>query len=113
MSFFLGNKKRDFSDKSKDGEDSKKVNESDSLSSLPDKVFSDGLNSPELAKLLVNSLKSIENQEKKLFTYHEEAKECQIKVTESLNFMPAKFDDLEKEIKKKDEKINQKKTLKI
>ena len=107
MSFFLGNKKRDLSDTSKDGEDSKKVKESDRLSSLPDKVFSDGLNSPELAKLLVNCLKSIENQVKELFTFHEEAKESQIKVTESLEFMSAKFDDLEKEIKKKDEKINQ------
>ena len=113
MSFFLGNKKRDLSDTSKDGEDSKKVKESDRLSSLPDKVFSDGLNSPELAKLLVNCLKSIENQEKKLFTFHEEAKECQIKVTESINFMPAKFDDLGKEIKKKDELISWKKPLKI
>ena len=54
MSFFLGNKKRDLSDKSKDGEDSKKEKGSDSLSSLPDKDFSDGLNSPELAKLLIN-----------------------------------------------------------
>ena len=91
----------------KDAEDSKKVKESDSLSSLPDEVFWDGLNSPELAKLLINFLKSIENQIKKLFTFHEEAKESQIKVTESLEFMSAKFDDLEKEIKKKDEKINQ------
>ena len=107
MSFFLGSKKRDLSDKSKDGEDSKKVKESDSLSSLPDEVFSDGLNSPELAKLLINCLKSIENQVKELFTFHEEANESQIKVTESLEFMSAKFDDLEKEIKKKDEKINQ------
>ena len=107
MSFFLGSKKRDLSGKSKDGENSKKVKGSDSLSSLPDEVFSDGLNSPELAKLLINCLKSIENQVKELFTFHEEAKESQIKVTESLEFMSAKFDDLEKEIKKKDEKINQ------
>ena len=63
MSFFLGRqKKKDLSYKSKDGEDSKKVKENDSLSSLPDEVFSDGLNSPELPKLLVNCLKSIENQ---------------------------------------------------
>ena len=107
MSFFLGSKKRDLSNKSKDGEDSKKVKESDSLSSLPDKVFSDGLNSPELAKLLINFLKSIENQAKELLTFHKEAKKSQIKVTESLEFMSAKFDDLEKEIKKKDGKINQ------
>ena len=61
MSFFSGSKKRDLSQKLKDGEDSKKVKESDSLSSLPDEVFSDGLNSPESPKLLVHCLKSIEN----------------------------------------------------
>ena len=103
----MGSKKRDLSDKSKDGEDSKNVKDSDSLSSLADEVFSDGLNSPELAKLFINCLKSIENQVKELFTFHEEAKESQIKVTESLELMLAKFDDLQKEIKKKDEKINQ------
>ena len=100
MSFCLGSRKRDLSDKLKDGEDSKKVKESDSLNSLPDKIFSDGLNSPELAKLLINSLEIIENQVKELFTFHEEADESQIKVTESLEFMSAKFDNLEKEIKK-------------
>ena len=87
MSFFLGNKERNLSDKSKDGEDSKKLKESDSLSSLPDKDFSDGLNSPELAKLLVNCSKSIENQVNELFTSHEDAKEYHIKVTVSLDFM--------------------------
>ena len=56
MSFFLENKKRDPSDKSRDGEVSKKLREeSDSLSSLSDEVLADGLNSPELAKLLVSS----------------------------------------------------------
>ena len=104
--FFMGSKKRDLSDKSREGEDSKKVKESDK-SFLPEEAFSDGLNSPELAKLLVNCLKSIKIQEKELFTFHEEAKESQIKVIESFEFMSAKFDDLEKEIKKKDEKINQ------
>ena len=99
MSFFLRSKKRDLSDKSKDGEDSKKVKESNSLSSLPDEFFS--------YKLIINCLKSIENQVNELFTFHKEAKESQIKVTELLDFMSTKFDDLEKEIKKKDEKINQ------
>ena len=76
----MGSKKRDLSDKSREEEDSKKVKESDK-SFLPEETFSDGLNSPELAKLLVNCLKSIENQVKELFTFHEEAKESQIKVT--------------------------------
>ena len=83
-SFSLGSKKRDLSDKSRDGEGSKKLKESDSLSSLPDEVLSDGLKSPELAKLLASCLKSIENQVKELFMFYEEAKESQIKVTESL-----------------------------
>ena len=73
--FFLGKQKRDLFDKSKDGDDSRKVKESDSLSSLPDEAFSHGLNSPELAKLLINCLKSIENQVTELLTFHEEAKE--------------------------------------
>ena len=54
MIFFLGSRKRDLSHKSRGGEDSNKVKESDSLSSLPDEVFSDGLNSLEQAKLPVN-----------------------------------------------------------
>ena len=80
-------------------------------SSLPDEVFSDGLNSPELAKLLATCLKSIENQVKELFTFHEEAKESQIKVIESLEILSSKFDDIDKEIKKKNEKINQLKKI--
>ena len=66
----------------------------------------DGLNSPELAKLLINCLNCIENHVKDLFTFNEEAKKSPIKVTESLEFMSAKFDDFENEIKEKDEKIN-------
>ena len=43
--FFPGSKKRDLRDKSRNGEDSKKHTEkSDSASSLPDDVFSDGFN---------------------------------------------------------------------
>ena len=80
MSFFLANKKRDLSDKSRDGEDSKKLQEqSDSLSSLSDEVFADGLNSPELAKLLVCSLRNIEAQVKNLFKVKEEAKYLKLK----------------------------------
>ena len=85
----------------RDGEDLKKVKESDSISSLPHEVFSDRLNSPELAKLLANWLKSIENPVKELFTSHEEEKESLIKVNEPLEFMTAKFDDLERKSRKK------------
>ena len=107
MSLFLGNKKRDLSDKLRDGEDSNNVKENDSLSSLPQQRLFSSFNSPELAKLLVNCLKSIENQVKELLTFHEETKENQIKVTESLEFMSVKLGNLEKQVTKKDEKINQ------
>ena len=107
MSFFLGSKNKISLWQVNRWRGFKEKKESNSQRSLPVKVFSDALNALELAKLLVNCLKSIENQVKELFTFHEEAKESQIKVTESLEFMSAKFDDLEKEIKEKDEKINQ------
>ena len=106
MSFCLGNKKRDLSDKSRDGEDSIKLREqSDSLISLSDEVFADGLNSPELAKLLVYLLRNIEAQVKDLFKVNEETNISQIKVTEPLDVLSKKIDELETEVKNKDEKI--------
>ena len=108
MSFFLGNKKRDLSDKSRNGEDAKKVKENaESTGSLSDEVFSNGLNSPECAKILVNCLRNTENQVKELFILNEENKNTQIKVTESLEFFSNKFDELERENKKKNEKIKE------
>ena len=106
MSFFLGNKKRDLSDKCRDSGDSKKLRkQSDSFSSLSNEIFKDGLNSSELAKLLVWSLRNIEVQVKDLFQVNEETKISQIKVTESLDALSKKIDELETEIKNKDEKI--------
>ena len=69
--FFLGNKKRDLSDKSRNGEDAKKVKENaESTGSL----FSDRLNSPECAKIQVNCLRNVENDVKELFVLNEETK---------------------------------------
>ena len=105
MSFFLGNKKRDLSDKSRNGEDAKKVKENaESTGSLSDEVFSDGFNSPECAKVLMNCLRNTENQVKELFILNEGTKNAQIKVTESLEFFSNKFDELDRENKKKNEK---------
>ena len=63
------------------------------------------MNSSELAKLLVCSLRNIEAQVKDLFQVNEETKISQIKVTESLDALSKKIDELETEIKNKDEKI--------
>ena len=43
---------------------------------------------------------------KKLFKLHEESKNAQIKVTEPLQHLSYKFDYMEKENKKKDEKMS-------
>ena len=109
MKFFLGNKKRNLSDKWRNGEDAKKVkkNNAESAGSLSDEVFSDALNSSECAKIFVNCLRNIENQVKELFVLNEETKNAQIKVTESLEFFSNKFDELEKKSKKKNEKIKE------
>ena len=91
----MGNKKRDLSDKSRNGEDAKKVKENaESTGSLSDEVFSNGLNSPECAKILLNCVRNIENQVKELFILNEETQIAQIKVTESLEFFSNKFYEL-------------------
>ena len=55
----------------------------------------------------MNCLRNIENQVKELFILNEETKNAQIKVTESLEFFSNKFDELEREHKKKNEKIKE------
>ena len=115
MSFFLGSEKRDLSDKSRNGEDSKKHREnSDSASSLPDDVFSEGFDSPECGKILINCLKSVELQVKELFVLHEDTKNSEIKgekqldsLADTLELLAAKFDELEKDHEKKDKKISE------
>ena len=105
MSFFLRNKKTDLSDKSRNGEDAKKVKKSaESTGSLTDEVFSNGLNSPKWAKILVNCLRNTKNHVKESFILNEETKNTQIKVTESLEFFSNKFDKLERENKRKTKK---------
>ena len=109
MSFFGVGKKRDLSNKSRNGEDTKKIreNSANSLSDLPDEVFEDGLASPDCAKIFFNCLKRIESDVKKLFEIQAESKDAQIKVTESLQNLSDKLDEIEAENKKKDEKITQ------
>lgn len=108
-SFFGGGKKRDLSDKSRNGEDTKKIreNSTNSLSDLSDEIFEDGLNSPECAKIFFNCLKRIETDVKKLFELQAESKDAQIKATQSLQYLSNKLDEIEVENNKKDERITQ------
>ena len=87
------------SDKSRNGGDTKKVKETaKSTFSLSDEVFSDGLNSSECAKILLNCLRNIENQLKEFSVVNEETKK-KIKVTDSLKLFSNNFDGLERENK--------------
>ena len=81
MSFFGVGKKWDLSDKSRNGEDTKKIreNSANSLSDLPDEVFEDGLASPDCAKIFFNCLKRIESDVKKLFEIKQKVKTLKLK----------------------------------
>ena len=111
MSFFGGGKKRDLSDgsKSKDVDDSKY----DTINSMPDDVFIDGLSSPNCAKMLLNCLKTIETRVADLYSLFDVLKDNQVKgerqldsVNESISSLSIKFDKLEEGIKQND-KINE------
>lgn len=90
------------SDKSRKGKAGKNIKEnSESPGSLSDEVFSDGLNSPECAKVVVQFLRNIENLVKELLVWNEETKNAQIKVTESLNFFQISLMNLREKTKRK------------
>lgn len=101
-------RKKEQNSGSSDGDEGIKIRENDSLSSLSDDVFSDGLNSPVLAKIFFNCLRNIENQVKELTTFQEGTVQPHvIKVTQSLDSMSKRFDELEATLKEKDEKIKE------
>ena len=105
MSFFLGNMKRDLSDKSKNVEDANQVKENvESTCSLSDEVFSDGVNSPECAKILVNGLRNVENQVKELFVLKKKPKTRKFKWQSHLNSFQISLINLREKTKRKTKK---------
>ena len=113
MFLINSNKKRDLSDKSQNGDDRKKVRD-DSGSELisTDDVFEESLQSPECVKILFNCMKNIETQMKELFVMYEESKNSGIKgekqlesLTQSIDFLSSKFDEIKKDQKEKEEQI--------
>ena len=117
MSFFGGGKKKDLSDgsKSKDVDDSKKVKEQyDTINSMPDNVFIDGLSLPTCTKMLLNCLKTIETRVADLYSLFDVLKDNQVKgerqpdsVNESISSLSTKFDKLQEEQIKQNDKINE------
>ena len=98
----MGSKRRDL--KRRGRKNMKKYTEN--TGSLSEEVFADGLKSPNCAIILVHCLLSIENQVMELFALHEQTKYTQIKQQESLDLLSNKFDELEREHKKKKRKNN-------
>lgn len=79
-------RKKDSGDKSRNGEDTKKIRENNS-NSLSDEIFEYDINSPECAKIFSNHLKQIESDAKKLF-------ELGSRKTPALEFLSNKIPDL-------------------
>ena len=99
MSFFLGNKKRDLIVKSRKGKTQRRWKK---ILEVLDEVFRDGLNSPECVKILVKHLWNIEGHVRELFVLNEETINVQIKLSSwILKFFSNKFNELERENKKK------------
>ena len=77
-----------------------------------DDSFSQGLKSPECVKILFNCLQNLETEIKSIKEISLAAKDWQIKGTEKIhdmnkviNFINKKFEEFEKDLKKKEEEI--------
>ena len=111
---YFSKKKRDLSDQSQGGDERKKVKEGSSGSSADDTdVFGDGLESANCKALLFNCLKNLEGKVREIFDLANTTNESQIKgeqqlkcLTDSVEFISARFDEYEADRKKKDEMIN-------
>ena len=109
-----GSKKRDLSDQSNNGDEPKTQRE-DSVADLmlSDEVFSEeNLQSPRVIGILLNVLNKFEKQVAEIYQISNTTKTSQIKSEEQLNdvletvkSINAKFDEFEKDKKKKEEQI--------
>ena len=111
---YFSKKKRDLSDQSQGGDERLKVREGSSASSTDNTdVFGDGLESADCKAILFNCLKNLEVKVKAIFDLTNTTNESQIKgeqqlkcLTDSVEFISARFDEYEADRKKKDEMIN-------
>ena len=113
--FNSSSKKRDLSDQSCNGEEPKKARGSlnDSSVSLED-VFTEVMKSPECLYIFVNYMKNIEAKIKEIWEMNQVTQDNQIKgecqlrdLVKSIEFYNEKFDELDRDNRKKEEKINE------
>ena len=107
---FFERKKRELSNKSDDGDNTKKAREQSSLEESIDAdytgdIFTEGLKSEDCVAILYNCMKNIESKMKELITNSQDMKERQIKgerqLNELTNSINEKFEELEKDKKRK------------
>ena len=113
--FNSSSKKRDLSDQSSNGEERKNAREgslNDSSVSLD--IFTEGMKSPECLHILVNCMKNIEAKIKEIWDMNQVTQDNQIQgkfplrdLVKSIEFYSEKFDELEGDNRKKEEKINE------
>ena len=114
--FNSSSKKRDLSNQSCSGEEPKKAREgilNDSNVKLDD-VFSESIKSPEFLHIFVNCIQNIEVKIKEIWEMNQVTQDNQIKgecqlrdLVKSIEFYNEKFDELERDNRKKEENINE------
>ena len=111
---FFERKKRKLSNKSDDGDNTKKAREQSSLEESIDAdytgdIFTEGLKSEDCVAILYNCMKNTESKMMELITNSQDMKERQIKgerqLNELTNSINEKFEELEKDKKEKEIKI--------
>ena len=114
---FFDKKKRKLSNKSNDGQDTKKQREASSLELSFEKasngdVFKDSLKSEDCISILKRCMENIEKKMEELCIATKNSKESQIKgelqlvsMSKTINFISEKFDEFEKDSCEKDEII--------
>ena len=116
--FNSGSKKRDLSSEtSTSSKDHKKIRDGsldDDDVNNPDDVFTEGLSSPDRAKILYNCIKNVENHILAIHSKTEETKMNQIKgeqhlmdLIKTVNFIFEKFDEYERDRAEKEKIISE------
>ena len=114
---FFERKKRELSSNNSTEEEAslkkpREENPDDSMGLETDDVFSQGLKKPECVKILFNCLQNLETEMKSIKEISLTAKDWQINgpeqfndMNKAINFINEKFEEFEKDLKKKEEKI--------
>ena len=112
---YFGNKKRDLSDKSNDGDERKKAKESNldwSLNQDDTDVFAEGIDSPRCASILHDCLKNLDKKVNEIHLLSTTTNHAQIKgtqqlkeVNDAIKFINERFEEFELDRREKEQEI--------